>query len=258
MSRRIRSLKMVEPRLRAVAEWLWDEVGQPEPYPRDLLEPIIWALPAAVMEMQPLSVASAESWLRRQGAPFTFGCSDRSIRGGLISFGGKGLVLIEKADPESERRFSLAHEVSHFLLDYLLPRRRAIQFLGGSVAEVLDGYRRPSTKERVDALLVDVPVGVHTHLMKRNADGDIEQTTIMNIEGRADRLALELLAPADEVRHRVPNHGRSRIFWQTVDQTVSVLVDQFGLPQRIADAYALSLCRSWYGGPSFQEWVGFR
>lgn len=247
---------MVELVLREVAEGFWSEVGRPEPYPRDLTAPVTWALPISVLELRRLSVASAEDWLRRRGAPFTLGCHDRSLRGCLVSYGGNGMVLLEGTDPEDERRFSLAHEVSHFLLDYLLPRRRAIERLGDRIVEVLDGRRRPTTEERVGALLGDVPVGVHTHLMDRTSGGAIGHASVRGAESRADRLALELLAPENEVRRRAPDHAPSLVFGRAVDQTVGALVDEFGLPPQIAGGYGLSLCRSWYGGPSFREWLG--
>jgi hypothetical protein len=247
---------MVEAALRTVAEDFWAEVGQPEPYPRDLQDSVVWTLPVAVLRIRHLTVGSAEEWLRRQAVPLAFGCRDRSLRGCLVSFGGKGLVLLDGDDPEDERRFSLAHEVAHFLLDYLLPRRRAIERLGVGIAEVLDGRRPPTARERVDALLGDTPIGTHTHLMDRSLGGTVGRAGILSVESRADRLALELLAPEAEVRRRVPDTGSPRTFGQAVDQTANVLRDAFGLPPMIAEGYGTSLCRSWYGGPSFGEWLG--
>lgn len=254
----MRSLKMTEPALWAVAEDFWAGAGQQEPYPRELLGAVTWALPVAVLKLRHLSVASAEDWLKRQGAPLALGCNDRSLRGCLVAFGGKGLVLLEEDDPNDERRFSLAHEISHFLLDYLLPRRRAFDRFGDRIAAVLDGHRRPTTNERVDAILSDAPVGVHTHLMERTSGGTIGQAGIVSAESRADRLALELLAPEAEVKRRAFDVAHPASFQWAVDQTVGLLIDVFGLPPRIADGYGLSLCRSWYGGPSFQEWFGLQ
>lgn len=244
--------------LRSVAEAFWTEVGAPEPFPRSLESSVVWALPVAVLEVRRLSVRTAEEWLRRLGAPLVLACRDRSLKGCLISYGGKGLVLVDGHDPEDERRFSLAHEVSHFLLDYLLPRRRTVERLGESVREVLDGKRRPTVEERVDALLGDVNIGVHTHLLERNPEGTIDRTEILSVESRSDLLALELLAPASEVRRRIPDLERSSGFHQVAERTADVLIDEFGLPERIAHGYGLSLCRSWFGGPSFQEWLGLR
>ena len=79
---------------------------------------------------------------------------------------------------------------------------------------------------------------------------------MLDVESRADRLALELLAPEAEVKRRVADLRRSEDFQQTVANTVGVLVDAFRLPSQIADGYGQSLSRSWYGGRSFKEWLG--
>ena len=188
--------------------------------------------------------------------PFGLGCHDRSLRACLVSYGGRGLIFLDATDSENELRFSLAHEVSHFLLDYLLPRRRAIGHLGSGVTEVLDGKRQPTVGERVGAILADVPIGVHAHLMERTAAGTIGRAPVLDVESRADRLALELLAPGAEVKRRVADLRGWESFQQTIADTVGVLVDAFGLPSQIADGYGQSLSRSWYGGPSFREWLG--
>lgn len=247
---------MADEALQSVAEGFWAQVGEPEPYPRSLETSVLWALPVAISKTRDLSVDSVENWLRRRGVPFGLGCHDRNLRACLVSYGGRGLIFLDATDPEDELRFSLAHEVSHFLLDYLLPRRRAVARFGSGVTEVLDGRRRPLVNERVDAVLADVPIGVHAHLMERTVAGTIGRAAVLDVESRADRLALELLAPEAEVRRRVADLRGSENFQRTLADTVSVLVEAFGLPPQIADGYGQSLCRSWYGGPSFREWLG--
>jgi len=39
---------MVDEALRSVAEDFWAQVGEPEPYPRNLEASVLWALPVAV------------------------------------------------------------------------------------------------------------------------------------------------------------------------------------------------------------------
>ncbi len=247
---------MTDEALRSVAEGFWAQVGEPEPYPRTLETSVLWALPVAISTTRDLSVDSVEDWLRRRGVPFGLGCHDRNLRACLVSYGGRGLIFLDATDTEDELRFSLAHEVSHFLLDYLLPRRKAIARFGSGVTEVLDGRRRPLVSERVDAVLADVPIGVHAHLMERTAASTIGRAAVLDVESRADRLALELLAPEAEVKRRVADLRGSENFQRAVADTVGVLVEAFGIPPQIADGYGQSLCRSWYGGPSFREWLG--
>ena len=52
---------------------------------------------------------------------------------------GTAYCLVDANDPDNERRFTTAHELAHFLLDYAEPRRKAIEALGEGIVPVLDG-----------------------------------------------------------------------------------------------------------------------
>jgi hypothetical protein len=121
---------------------------------------------------------------------------------------------------------------------------------------VFDGLRGPTVGERVDAVLGHASIGVHTHLMERQPDGVLGCSRIVGAEGRADRLALELLAPAAEVQHRVAHFRRPSSFQGCIALAVEVLTSDFGMPAVVAGPYAKSIVRSWRGGPSFREWLG--
>jgi hypothetical protein len=109
------------------------------------------------------------------------------------------VALIDGSDGEDEQRFSIAHELAHFLRDYWSLRRRILNRLGGEALQVLDGERPPTSQERLHALLRDVPLGFHLHLMERDGDGNPLTSAIAQAEDNADRLAYELLAPAEHV-----------------------------------------------------------
>src|SRR2546421_204494 len=104
-----------------------------------------------------------ESWLARRAVPFSFNCRSRAVRGCLIAFGGQGLIFVDGADPDDERRFTIAHEVGHFLVDYLLVRETALAKFGAKIIEVFDGLRLPSVSERVHALLTGTSLGIYTN-----------------------------------------------------------------------------------------------
>lgn len=167
------------------------------------------------------------------------------------------MLLVDGLDSAEEQRFTIAHEIAHFMLDYWRPRERALRRLGPDALEVLDGSRSPSVGERVDALLADVPLAVHTHLLDRAPDGSLVCGATIRSECQADMLALELLAPASEVVTRLQRVS-GLPFAKLVDQAVIYLVEEFGLPQKIADAYARQVVLEWTGGPSVREWFGIR
>ena len=247
---------MTEGWLVRIVEEFWARAGGPEPFPRNLEQPILWALPLAVLKLPRLCVSDVETWLEKRGIAFQFDCPDRPLRGCLVAYGGRGCVLLDGSDPENERRFSLAHEAAHFLLDYLQPREQAVARLGAAILEVFDGLRAPTVDERVDAVLGHASIGVHTHLMERQPDGVLGCGRIVGAESRADRLALELLAPAGEVERRVARSRGPSGFWEEANLAVEVLTGDFGLPTAVAWPYAKLIMRSWRGGQSFREWLG--
>jgi hypothetical protein len=168
------------------------------------------------------------AWLRGQDVVARVDEPDRPLRACLAAVAGVGFVFVDAADPADERRFSLAHELGHFLRDYWGPRRRAARALGPAVLDVFDGRRSPTPEERLHALLRGMRVGFHTHLLARG--GSPQAADAGASERDADRLAYELLAPAGDA---VAAGGPDLI--QTLTAT-------FGLPTAHASRYAALLC----------------
>jgi Zn-dependent peptidase ImmA (M78 family) len=162
---------------------------------------------------------------------------------------------LDGTDPFEEQLFSLAHEVAHFLHDYLRPRNIAIRALGPSIEEVLNGERAPSASERLAGVLRGVALGTYAHLGRRSADGDIEDVDVLHIENKADQLALELLAPLASVvasiRQRLPTHKRL-----DQDTISSLLCERYGLPTDVATVYSRTVLSAIRSGRSFREWLG--
>lgn len=247
---------MIDREVQRVAAQFWAAADGPRPFPRDLEEPIAWALPLVVAKLPRLWVRDAEHWLARRAIPHRLSCPDRPLHGCLVAHAGRGCVLLDGTDPPAERRFTLAHETAHFLLDYHHPRQHAVARLGAGVVEVFDGLRPPTTAERVDALLAGAMVGVHTHLMERRADGTLGCGDVLAAETRADRLALELLAPGAAVRARLDGAPLPARFDERLPPAVDTLVRDFGLPPAVAAPYARALVRAWFGGPTVRERLG--
>lgn len=240
--------------LQAAVDDFWQAAGEMEPFPRSLETPVLWALPVFIVKVPRLSVADLRATLAEYGIDFRVDSVNRGLHGCLVAFGGKGVVMLDGSDPPDELRFSLAHEVAHFLIDYHRPRQRALRRLGSTIVDVLDGLRPPRKEERIDAVLSDVRIGVHTHLMDRSASGAIGCGRIAGSEFRADRLALELLAPEDAV---LAVAASSAVFAN--DQTEAVeaaLIDSFGLPETLARHYAGFLVTLHQRAPSLRAWLG--
>jgi hypothetical protein len=143
---------------------------------------------------------------------------------------------VDAADPEDEQRFSLAHELAHFLRDYWRPRQLARERLGAQALDVLDGKRPPTPAERLGALLGGVPLGFHMHLMDRDAQRRPVDPESNDAERCADRLGCELLAPAEHVAaHALARSEASS------KSLVDLLCSYYGLPKVEAKRYACQL-----------------
>lgn len=231
------------------AELFWQLAGEPEPFPRGLERPLALALPVALVKLPRLHLSGVESWLRRRGAPFVFGCESRAVRGCLVAHAGQGLLFVDGSDPDDEQRFTLAHEIAHFLVDYWLPRQEAIEKLGPDLADVVDGLRAPTLSERIHAMLGSIRIGPYQSLMER-AD-QAELTGIWEAENRADRLALALLAPPGTVLRQVNLSTGS--YEDRLQAMTAMLTATFGLPNAAAGGYGRGLLRAAGKGPSWVE-----
>ena len=224
-----------------LAARFWAAAGPPPPFPRDLAVPATLGLPVRVKRLPGLSLAAVRDWLAASGVACPTAEPDRALRACLFTRVGYGFVFLDAADPADEQRFSLAHEVAHFLRDYDAPRRAVVARLGPAALDVLDGKRPPTAAERVHAVLREVPVAAHVHLLRRDDAGRPGSPAEREAETAADRLAFELLAPAElfaaftnreavEQRLRtafglpdLPAATYARVLWPDLDPTDSFL-----------------------------------
>jgi len=211
------------------AKWLDDALsvsGLPVSgeFPRDLKQTILLYMPLTLVELPRLSTATIRSWLSKRNVP-TQVRGTRRLHGALVAHAGAGVVFIDSDDDPQERRFSLAHEAAHFIQDHMVPRAVAIRAFGQQIRPVLDGRRAPSRDESLSAVLRRVPLGPQVHLMTRSETGSIVTWAVEESEQRADRLALELLAPL---------HVFSSVARTTRPET---LAKRFGLPEVVVGEY---------------------
>jgi hypothetical protein len=182
-----------------LARIFWMRARGIESFPRDLRRPISRAVRLSVMLLPELSVRAAVEWLKKCGIVCELQGQDRLLRACLVARWGHGIAILDGGQGDDELRFSLAHELAHFLKDYWNLRQQICKRLGPAAFEVLDGERSPTIDERIHALLRGVSLGFHVHLMERNQDGTVTSASTGEAEENADRLAYELLAPVEHV-----------------------------------------------------------
>ncbi len=242
--------KLVDPYLEKIAEDFWTKTGVPLIRPRDMENAIALTLPLGVVVLPRMSLSCVEDWLDRRGVPYRFPCEDRSVHGCLVAHRGLGLIFVDGTDPAAERRFTLAHEASHFLLNYHLPRQTARQRLGDSILDVLDGLRPPTIEENVDGLLARVSVRPHMHLLERQGTGTFTRVDVWYAENQSDQLSLEILAPFKEVSRKLKSADQAQSYPVCLAAACQLLTGEFDLPEAIAHGYAVRIAEVLAGGPS--------
>lgn len=242
--------RVSDPTVVEAADAFWTAAGGWPGARADLYRAVALVLPLDVVLLGRLRLAQVEAWLAARGVRYGFDEPDRPLYGLLVVYRGAGFVFLDGSDGEAERRFTLAHEVAHFLLDYARPRRRAVDRLGAGVLDILDGVRPPTVAEEVAGVLAAVDVSPHVHLLPRPSDIGTRQQTVARVEDRADALACELLAPAAAVYHQLKKAGADGAYFPCVAAAQALLRDQYGLPDGAADTYARRLARGLTGGPS--------
>jgi hypothetical protein len=190
---------MVSSRADQAAAAFWRQAGGRTAFgsPVDIASAAAAALPVSIIGIPSLDTSAIGRISARAGRPWTVG-NPRPLRGCLLADAGVGLVFVDSEDAEDEQRFTVAHEVAHFILHYLDPRERALVALGAGVAAVLDRLRPPTTGERLSAALRDVPIEPFRHAMERGLRGR-HASQVERIEAEADDLAVELIAPWREL-----------------------------------------------------------
>ncbi|QGJ70637.1 ImmA/IrrE family metallo-endopeptidase [Planctomycetales bacterium 10988] len=237
------------------SERFWLLAGESEPFPRSLESAVSRALPLAIVKLPRLDGDSINEYLRKSGLNLSYLSTPRSLRGCLLARGGVGIVFLDGTDAADEMRFTLAHEVSHFLLDHLHPRQRAIQSLGSGIQDVLDGLREATPQERMNAMFQGVSFERFEHFTDRRTDGTIGRLEILRVEDRADRLALELLAPLKCIQESLASRAATFKDARTQALLATILATEYGLPGKLAAAYARFLIAEHAPSRSFRDWL---
>jgi hypothetical protein len=219
---------MIIPDLEALARDFWTGTDWHDTFPREIYQVAPLKLPLVIAKQSPTTAHAARDWLQRRGMVFPLPHDQRDLHGCLVAHCGRGFIFVSATDSSEEQRLTIAHEVAHFFVDYLLPRQQVMQALGAQMAAVLDGLRPPTPAERAAAILSHVRLGAHVHLLPRPWTEANDEVRVVHAEDRADRLALELVAPRACV-HDVLNDLAARQPL-TLEVARTALATHFGLP----------------------------
>jgi len=227
---------MINPSPEILAQEFWAGTGLEDAFPRNIEQAITVKLPLALVKLPLLNARTVGRWLERRRIATLLPLDRRDLLGCLIAYRGHGIVFICGSDAPEEQRLTVAHEVAHFLVDYLCPRRQVIQVLGDRIAEVLDGLRTATPVERAAAILSHVRLGAHIHLLPRPGKDEDSEFVVAHAEDRADRLALELVAPRACIHSFLRNLSARKAVLP--EEACSALAVYFGLPVYAVDGIA--------------------
>jgi len=250
-----RSFAVTNREIESLANDYWVKVPAKSAFPRNLEHSVCWGYPVVILTLPDLTLAAVHSWLSERGILRDSIRRDRPLHACLAAIRGQGFIFLNGTDSEEQRRFSLAHEIAHFILDYNRPRKQAIEFFGQSIIDVLDGERPPSVEERLAGTLRSLNLGNFDHLIDRDEKGSVSSMRVLDAEDNADRLALELLAPRRDVVKLMKEYKQKS---QTVclHTTQTLLTERYGLPATVATQYARFLLAKLTPQLSFRDWLG--
>jgi len=250
-------MQIAKPYIASIAREFWKQTKlKPNP-PYDIQGAVNLILPVDIVSLSELSVKKIEQWLEDRNITFSIGVDDRSLHGFILTFKGSGFIFIDGTDLENERRYTIAHEASHFILDYKIPRDKAIERHSVDIIEVLDGLREPSNEERIEGVLSAVSIKPYMHLLEKSGDGAFIDLRILDAENDADSLALELLAPAAKVIREAKQGKKKPVFAEYKDRCLAILMEKYELPGFISEEYASRIAYAVTGGSSILTKLGF-
>jgi hypothetical protein len=238
-------------------ESFWKRAGGNNIFPCDIMKAVSRALPLDIVSLSELSLQKVQCWLNQKKVIIDLDINDRLLHGFILISKGTGFIFLNGTDSEKERRYTIAHEAGHYLLDYERPRKDAIAKLGKGIVEVLDGLRDATTEEQIDGVLASVSLKPYTHLLEKVGDGSFSNMDILNSENDADALALELLSPSSIViRDTNPNKDKLS-FFDFKNLCYHILRNKYLIPDSIAETYSSRLANIAVGFPSLAEKLGF-
>lgn len=196
----------VEMRIESAIAALYAETGVTLPSAQHRivrLDDLVLALNLTCSEVAGLTRDSASRLLAERGGVQDEDGGERQspLAGFLYAIGEDASIFVEQSDPVTRRRFSVAHELGHYLLHF----RRLLQRLSaqaGVPVEALDAFPKADDDSEPDAQ----PEG-HIVLPLRFAEV-LALPPLAQMELEANRFAAELLMPASLLAELAAEYGR--------------------------------------------------
>jgi hypothetical protein len=239
-----------------IARDFWVRSQLKAKFPRDIDRAVCRALPVCIIRLPRLTSRTASSWLVEHGLAISDSSRDLPLRGLLIARWGRALIFVDGDDSVDEIRFSIAHELAHFLIEYWVPRQSIIQSIGDRAIEFLEGYRAPHAEERLAGILRGIQWNEFRCSTARASDGRFVTQAALDAEDLADQLALELLAPVAEL-FRENYIGADTDTAAEMSHSVIVACSiKFGLPKAVAHRYLTLMFARNRKRPTVRKWLG--
>ncbi len=239
------------------ANWFWKRAGGRCGCPANIRYAVMCALEVYVEEVSGLTTSTASRISAgAYGIRDAMGSVERELHGCIVVNQRGAVILVEENDDEAQKRFTIAHEAAHYILEVKRHHDRAADRMGHEFASVLYGLRKATPTERIDAWLRDTRADALLHFMDRTPAGAHGCARTMEAECRADDLAIEVLAPRSELSRALLTFGRMG-FSELLRAAARVAEERFGLPETIASSYASRIVWQMRGGPSTAERFGF-
>lgn len=193
------------------------------------LSEIVGSTNLTCTELTNLTNRSAMEFLLREGAllePFDTSDSEH-LAGFLYANTTFGSILVERADLLVRRRFSVAHELGHYVLHF----RPLLAGIASQHEPALTGITDAFPRSPEDTELDVLPTGV---VLTQAATSDVLLPPLEQMEREANQFAAELLMPADVVqglvRRYAPTFQANDLIWRL---STDMLVSQTAIRWRL-------------------------
>ncbi len=249
-------MRFNKPQIERIAREFWSTINPEYRDNFDILGAVEASLTINLIKIQDLGLRKIEDWSKARNISVKIDANDRNVHGILFITDGTVLMFVEEEGDEIQQRFTIAHEVSHFLLDYKIPRERALLEFGTEIEEVLNGNLEATHSQLVTSMIKGINLEPYSFLIEKTGNGSFLSWSNFNAENEADYLALELLAPRAKIINETVSSARRLTYSQFTKKSQEILIDKYRIPSEVARQYASELAYSITNGPSFLDKLG--